>query len=89
MPEERRGETGLAVVVGRPGRPLAAGYLHGFRQGRLARYKQPRETRFVDAIPRNSTGKALKRELQNIPPLNLPVPRVLSAGDAFYLQRWR
>jgi acyl-CoA synthetase (AMP-forming)/AMP-acid ligase II len=30
----------------------------------LARYKLPREVVFLDALPRNATGKVLKRELQ-------------------------
>jgi acyl-CoA synthetase (AMP-forming)/AMP-acid ligase II len=34
----------------------------------LARYKVPREIVFVDALPRNATGKVLKRELQQLEP---------------------
>jgi fatty-acyl-CoA synthase len=30
----------------------------------LARYKVPREVVFVDQLPRNATGKVLKRELE-------------------------
>ena len=30
----------------------------------LARYKVPREVEFLDELPRNATGKVLKRELQ-------------------------
>ncbi len=30
----------------------------------LARYKVPREVVFVDELPRNATGKILKRELR-------------------------
>ena len=33
-------------------------------QGKLARYKQPRPCRFVDEIPRNPSGKILKRVLR-------------------------
>ena len=33
-------------------------------QGKLARYKQPRVVEFVDQIPRNPTGKVLKRVLR-------------------------
>jgi fatty-acyl-CoA synthase len=29
----------------------------------LARYKVPREVEFLDSLPRNATGKVLKREL--------------------------
>jgi fatty-acyl-CoA synthase len=32
----------------------------------LARYKAPREIVFVDELPRNVTGKVLKRELQKL-----------------------
>ena len=30
----------------------------------LARYKVPREVEFIDELPRNATGKVLKRELK-------------------------
>ena len=30
----------------------------------LARYKMPREVEFLDELPRNATGKVLKRELR-------------------------
>jgi len=30
----------------------------------LARYKVPREVEFLDELPRNATGKVMKRELQ-------------------------
>jgi fatty-acyl-CoA synthase len=32
----------------------------------LARYKVPREVIFLDELPRNATGKVLKRELKNL-----------------------
>ncbi|MDT0407292.1 AMP-binding enzyme, partial [Streptomyces edwardsiae] len=32
----------------------------------LARYKVPREVVFLDELPRNPTGKILKRELRNL-----------------------
>lgn len=33
-------------------------------QGKLARFKMPTDVKFVDQIPRNPTGKALKTELR-------------------------
>ena len=33
--------------------------------GKLARFKQPKAVEFVDAIPRNPTGKVLKRVLRD------------------------
>ena len=34
----------------------------------LARYKVPREVEFIDELPRNATGKVLKRELKELDP---------------------
>jgi fatty-acyl-CoA synthase len=33
-------------------------------EGKLARFKMPNAVRFVEVIPRNASGKALKRELR-------------------------
>jgi fatty-acyl-CoA synthase len=41
------------------------GLVHGARQD-LARYEAPREVVFLDELPRNATGKVLKRELKLI-----------------------
>ena len=35
----------------------------GYVKANLARYKVPREVEFLDSLPRNATGKILKREL--------------------------
>jgi O-succinylbenzoate-CoA ligase len=64
QPSERWGETPLAVVVAKPGASLAARDLIGFCEGKLARYKLPKAVEFVDEIPRNPTGKVLKRLLR-------------------------
>jgi fatty-acyl-CoA synthase len=40
--------------------------LKGYVKENLARYKVPREVVFVDELPRNATGKVLKRELAAI-----------------------
>ena len=40
--------------------------LRGFVADRLAHHKQPREIRFVDAVPRTPSGKILRRELKKI-----------------------
>jgi len=49
----------VAHVVG----TAAAEELQGLVRDRLARFAVPREVRYLDALPRNSTGKVLKREL--------------------------
>ena len=40
--------------------------LCGFVADRLTSYKQPREVRFIDAIPKTASGKILRRELRKI-----------------------
>jgi fatty-acyl-CoA synthase len=52
-----------AFVVVRKGARLTEDELKGYVKQRLARYKVPREVVFMDALPRNATGKVLKREL--------------------------
>ncbi len=61
---QRWGESPLACVV-RSSDTLTAVAVLEWCDEKLARYKLPKEVRFVDAIPRNSTGKALKRILRD------------------------
>ena len=60
---ERWGESPLAIVV-RSDDNLGAPEVLEFCQGRLARFKQPQVVEFVDEIPRNPSGKILKRVLR-------------------------
>ncbi|HVH06841.1 MAG TPA: long-chain fatty acid--CoA ligase [Myxococcota bacterium] len=64
VPSERWGESGAAVVVAKAGASLGAEEILRFCDGKLARYKLPRAVHFVDEIPRNPTGKVLKRVLR-------------------------
>jgi len=68
-PNAEAGEIPCAFVVLRNGF-TASGKLDAelcaFVADRLAHHKQPREVRFVDAIPRNPSGKVLRRELRKI-----------------------
>jgi len=64
VPDERWGESVKAVIVRKPGSEVSAEELIEFCQGKLAGYKRPRSIDFVDALPRNPTGKILKRELR-------------------------
>jgi fatty-acyl-CoA synthase len=52
-----------AFVVLRPGEAVSADDVRGFVKDNLARYKVPRDVIFLDELPRNPTGKVLKREL--------------------------
>ena len=64
VPDDRWGETVRAVVVLRPGARASADELIAFCRGRIADYKRPRSVAFLDALPRNPSGKVLKRELR-------------------------
>ena len=52
-----------AFVVRRPGAEVDGDAVRGFVKENLARYKVPRDVVFLDELPRNPTGKILKREL--------------------------
>jgi acyl-CoA synthetase (AMP-forming)/AMP-acid ligase II len=62
--EPRLGEVGQAFVVARPGFALAEADVLAFCRERLANYKVPRRVEFRDALPRNPSGKVLKRVLR-------------------------
>jgi acyl-CoA synthetase (AMP-forming)/AMP-acid ligase II len=64
VPDEQWGETVKAIVVLKPGQQLAAEELIDWSRSRLAGYKRPRSVEFTEAIPRNPSGKILKRELR-------------------------
>ena len=65
-PDERLGEEVVAVVSLRPdaAAPASAEDIVAFCRDRLAAYKYPREVRFLPELPKNATGKLLKRELR-------------------------
>ena len=65
------GESPLAVVV-RSGDTLTSDDVMAYCVGKLARYKLPKAVEFIDMIPRNPSGKALKRELRKRFPGNAP-----------------
>jgi fatty-acyl-CoA synthase len=63
--DEEFGQRLAAWVVLRPGHELGVDQVKEFVKANLARYKVPREVHFLDALPRNPTGKVLKRELRS------------------------
>lgn len=58
------GETGMAIIAVKPGHSLSEAEIHAHCQANLARFKCPRTIRFVDALPRNATGKIHKPTLR-------------------------
>jgi acyl-CoA synthetase (AMP-forming)/AMP-acid ligase II len=65
--DPRLGEVGRAFVVVRPGFVLAAEDVMAFCRERLANYKVPRGVVFRGELPRNPSGKVLKRVLREEP----------------------
>jgi O-succinylbenzoate-CoA ligase len=63
IPSEVWGESPLAIVVRRT-EALTEREIIDHCNGKLAKFKMPVAVRFIDAIPRNPSGKALKRELR-------------------------
>ncbi|CAN1510028.1 CaiC Acyl-CoA synthetases (AMP-forming)/AMP-acid ligases II [Burkholderiaceae bacterium] len=64
VPHEKWGETPRAVVVLRPGMTASPAELIAFTRERLAHYKCPSSVVFAEVLPRNASGKLLKRELR-------------------------
>lgn len=63
IPDQRMGEVGVAYIVPRDPASFTVDALATWVRGRLANYKLPRRYQIVSALPRNSLGKVLKRDL--------------------------
>ncbi|HMJ02669.1 MAG TPA: acyl-CoA synthetase, partial [Conexibacter sp.] len=61
--DEEWGQRLKAVVALHEDATATEDELKGYVKDNLAAFKVPREIAFVDALPRNATGKVLKREL--------------------------
>ena len=64
VPDQRWGETVKAIVVPREGQHPTPEEVIEFCRGRLGGFKLPRSVDFVETLPRNPSGKVLKRELR-------------------------
>jgi fatty-acyl-CoA synthase len=67
VPDESFGQRLRGFVVVTPGAEVSEADVKAHVKANLARYKVPREIVFLDALPRNATGKVLKRELAELP----------------------
>jgi acyl-CoA synthetase (AMP-forming)/AMP-acid ligase II len=63
--DEKFGQRLVAYVVLEQGASLSEAELGAHVKANLASYKTPREVEFLDELPRNATGKVLKRELRD------------------------
>jgi len=64
VPDPKWGEAVKACVVLKPGVQASEREIVGYMRERLAHYKCPKSVDFMDAIPRNPSGKILKRVLR-------------------------
>lgn len=64
VPDEEFGQRLKAFVVRRPAAQLTPDAVRAYVRSNLARYKVPRDVEFVESLPRNLTGKVLRRELR-------------------------
>jgi fatty-acyl-CoA synthase len=70
VPDDQFGQRLRAFVVLRDGLHADEQELQNHVKANLARYKVPREVVFLDELPRNPTGKVLKRELADREPVS-------------------
>jgi acyl-CoA synthetase (AMP-forming)/AMP-acid ligase II len=63
-PHPEWGEEAVAFVVLREGRQASPAELDALCLDNIARYKRPKDYRFIDALPKNNYGKILKTELR-------------------------
>jgi acyl-CoA synthetase (AMP-forming)/AMP-acid ligase II len=65
LPDPHWGENVCAVIVAKPGASVTAQLVIEVCRENLAGYKKPKRVEFVDELPRNASGKILKRDLRD------------------------
>ncbi|RAK61685.1 4-coumarate--CoA ligase [Phenylobacterium hankyongense] len=65
VPSDNWGETPVAFVALKPGRPIAAEALKAWLNGRVGKTQRLADLQIVEALPRSHIGKVLKRELRD------------------------
>ncbi len=64
VPHEKWGETPKAVVVRKPGVEVSEQEIIDFAREKLAKFKCPTSVDWIEALPRNPSGKILKKDLR-------------------------
>ena len=64
MPDEKWGEAVKAIVVAKPGVTPDAEDIIAYARSKIAHYKAPKSVDFIDILPRNPSGKILRRQLR-------------------------
>ncbi len=65
VPDEKWGEAVKAVVVAKPGHSIDPDAIIAFARTRIAAFKAPKSVDVIAALPRNASGKILRRELRD------------------------
>jgi acyl-CoA synthetase (AMP-forming)/AMP-acid ligase II len=65
VPDEKWGEAVKAIVVMKPGRKATASDIIDFSRERIAGFKTPKSVEFIETLPRNASGKILRRHLRD------------------------
>lgn len=64
IPDEKWGETVKAVCVAKPGEAVDPASVIAWARERIAPYKVPKSVDVIDALPRNASGKILRKDLR-------------------------
>lgn len=64
VPDEKWGEAVKAIVVKKPGEDPSAESIIAWARERIAAYKTPKSVDFIEALPRNPSGKILRKDLR-------------------------
>jgi len=64
VPDEKYGEVVKACIVKKEGSNVTEDDLISFCKDRIASYKKPQSVDFIDEVPRNASGKVLKKVLR-------------------------
>ncbi|HLZ00543.1 MAG TPA: fatty acid--CoA ligase [Bradyrhizobium sp.] len=65
VPDDKWGEAVKAIVVMKPGRKASMTDIINFTRERIAGFKTPKSVDFIEALPRNPSGKILRRHLRD------------------------
>jgi fatty-acyl-CoA synthase len=65
VPDDKWGEAVKAIVVMKSGRQASSSDIINFTRERIAGFKTPKTVDFIEALPRNASGKILRRHLRD------------------------
>ena len=66
VPDAEYGERLFACVEPEAGARLSAAGVRNFLRSKLANFKVPKDIQFLDALPREASGKIFKRKLRDL-----------------------